>query len=137
MTTRIRTCSAPTADRQGTCGGAIRPSYMATEVLQTAQAPKEVTRPAACEQCGTTYEDVVSIAMTHADLDLVGQRLSPSTRQTLEAAATELTAGSYEVALTEDRARDLASKAANLGLVEIARRVRQELTGLTMERRKG
>ena len=67
--------------------------------------------------------------MTRADLDLVGQRLSESTRQTLQATATEFTAGSYKVELTEERARDLASKAANLGLVEIASRVPQELTG--------
>src|SRR5712691_2615586 len=58
--------------------------------------------------------------MTLADLDMVADRLSESTRQELNVTATELTPGCYEVELTEDRARDLASKSANLGLAAIA-----------------
>jgi hypothetical protein len=92
--------------------------------------------PAACQGCGKTYADVVSISMTLADLDMVRDRLSESTRQELTATATELTPGCYEVAMTEDRARDLASKTANLGLAPIANKVRQELSGLTIQRRQ-
>jgi hypothetical protein len=82
-----------------------------------------------------TYEDSVSVPMTLADLEMVADRLSPSTRQELESTATEVTLGVYEVEISEHRASDLASKAANLGLAEMANRVRQELNALTVQRR--
>ena len=75
--------------------------------------------------------------VTVADLAMVGDRLSESTRQELRVTATELTPGCYEIEMTEDRARDLASKAANLGLAAIANKVRQELNGLAIQRRQG
>ena len=74
--------------------------------------------------------------MTVEDLAMVKDRLSESTRQELAAAATALASGGYQVEIAEDRARDLASKAANLGLVTIANTVRQELNSLTRERRQ-
>ena len=82
-----------------------------------------------------TYADSVSVPMTLADLDMVADRLSPRTRDELEATATEVTPGTYEVEITESRASDLASKAANLGLAAMANRVRQELNALTVQRR--
>ena len=96
---------------------------------------REITHPAACQDCGTTYADSVSVPMTLADLDMVADRLSPSTRHELEATATEVTHGAYAVEITESRASDFASKAANLGLAEMANRVRQELNALTVQRR--
>src|SRR5437868_9955315 len=102
MTTHTTTCS---------CGSEIRPSYIGPAPIAGALASKgDITYPAACEQCGKTYVDVVSIPMTVEDLAMVGDRLSPSTRQELAAAATELTTGRYQVEIAEDRARDLASK---------------------------
>jgi hypothetical protein len=74
----------------------------------------------------------ITISMTRADLDLVGDRLSASNLQELLKTATEQTPGSYEVALTEARARDLASKAANLGLTAIANTIRHELDALAV-----
>lgn len=137
MTTQTLTCTERGADRSESCGGEIRPSYSETASLISAVSPKgEITHPAACQRCGKTYADIVSVQMTLADLDMAGQRLSVSTRQELEATATERTPGCYEVELTEDRARDLASKAANLGLLAIANKVRQELNGLTIRRRQ-
>jgi hypothetical protein len=59
----------------------------------------------------------VVILMTRTDLDLVGDPLSPNTRQELHRTATEQAPGTYEVEMPETRARDLASKAANLGLM--------------------
>ena len=70
--------------------------------------------------------------MTLADLDMVGDRLSESTRQELKRTATEQTSGTYAVEMTETRAHDLASKAANLGLSTIANKIRQELDALTV-----
>jgi hypothetical protein len=96
----------------------------------------EITYPAACQGCGKTYADMVSVPMTLADLDMVRDRLSESTRQELAATATELTPGCYEVEIAEGRAQDLASKAANLGLLAIATKVKQELNGLTIQRRR-
>lgn len=128
MTTRTLTCS---------CGGEIRPSYIAAAPIIGALASKgDITYPAACQGCGKTYADIVSIPMTLADLDMVKDRLSASARHELAATATELTPGCYEVEIAEDRARDLASKAANLGLVAIATKVRQELNGLAIQRRQ-
>jgi len=136
MTTRTPTCTERGGDRSEACGGEIRPSYSETAPILAALSPKgEITHPAACQRCGKTYADVVSVPMMVADLEMVGQRLSESTRQELVATATERTPGCYDVEMTEDRARDLASKAANLGLVVIANKVRQELNGLTMQRR--
>jgi hypothetical protein len=74
----------------------------------------------------------VAILLTLADLDMVGDRLSPSTRQELKRTATEQTPGSYVIEMTESRALDLASKAANLGLLGIASKIRQELDALTV-----
>ena len=127
MTTQTMTC---------TCGGEIRPSYIATAPVNVLTPKGEITYPAACQGCGKTYADTVSIPMTLADLDMVGDRLSKSTRQDLVATATELTQGCYQVEIAEDRARDLASKVANLGLVPLANKVRQELNGLTIQRRQ-
>jgi hypothetical protein len=127
MTTQTMTC---------TCGGEIRPSYIATTPINVLSPKGEITYPAACQGCGKTYADVVSVPMTLADLAMVGDRLSKSTRQDLEATATELTQGCYQVEIPEDRARDLASKVANLGLVPLANKVRQELDGLTSQRRQ-
>lgn len=137
MTTLTRTCTERVRNTDEPCGGEIRGSYTAPAPMIGAMAQKgDITYPAACRVCGKTYADIISIPMTLADLEMVGDRMSKSTRQELEAGATELTPGSYEVALTEDRARDLTSKAANLGLVTIASRVRQELNGLTLRRRQ-
>ena len=119
------------------CGGEIRPSYIAPAPILGAQAAKgDMTYPAACQGCGKTYADILSISMTLADLDMVQDRLSPSLRQELTAMAAEITPGCYEVALPEDRARDFASKAANLGLVVIADKVRHQLNGLATQRRQ-
>jgi hypothetical protein len=74
----------------------------------------------------------VAVSMTLADLDMVGDRLSESTRQELKRTATEQTPGTYSVEMTETRAHDLASKAANLGLSTIANKIRQELDALTV-----
>jgi hypothetical protein len=127
MTTR--TCEA--------CGGEIRPSYIGPAPILGAQASKgDMTYPAACQGCGKTYADILSISLTLADLEMVQDRLSPSTRQELTATAAELSPGCFDVALAEDRARDLASKAANLGLVAIADKVRHELNGLAKQRRQ-
>jgi hypothetical protein len=137
MTTHTPTCTERSADRSEACGGEIRPSYSETASIASAVSPKgEITHPAVCQRCGKTYADTVSVPMTLADFDMAGQRLSESTRQELEAKATELTPGCYAVEMTEDRARDLASKAANLGLAAIANKVRQELNGLTIQRRQ-
>ena len=70
--------------------------------------------------------------MTRADLDLVGDRLSPSTRQELHRTATEQAPGTYDVEIPETRARDLASKATNLGLIALASKIQQELDALTL-----
>ena len=70
-------------------------------------------------------------------IDLLGQRMSESTRQELHTTATEVTPGAYEVELAEARARDLAAKTANLGLLVIAGKIRQEVDGLTLQRRQG
>jgi hypothetical protein len=74
----------------------------------------------------------VVVSMTRADLDMVGDRLSPSTRRELHRTATEQAPGTYEVEMPETRARDLASKAANLGLIVLATRIQQELDALTL-----
>jgi hypothetical protein len=134
MTTRTTTCTKPS------CDGQIRASYIDTQGsalgdLRTS-SDKETVHPAECERCGTKYDDVLSVAMTSADLELIRQRLSESTRQKLQTTATEVTPGAYEIAMTEHDARDLASKAANLGLPPIANKVREALTGLTTERRQ-
>jgi len=137
MTTQSTTCIAVTPQGQS-CGGNIHPSYSGPAPILGAAAQKgSITYPAACGVCGKTYPDVVSIPLTLADLDMIGDRMSESTRLALQATATELSPGSYEVELTEDRARDFASKAANLGLTPIASRIRQELNGLTIQRRRG
>lgn len=129
MSTRSKTC---------TCGGDIRPSYIGPAPIIGALAQKgDVTFPATCQQCAKTHPDVVSVPLTRADIDLVGQRLSESTRQELQTTATELSPGTYGVELTEERARDLAAKAANLGLIVIANKIKQELTELTNQRRQG
>jgi len=128
MTTRTTTC---------TCGGEIRPSYIAPAPIVGALAAKgEIVYPAACQQCRKTYADVVSVPMTIADLIMVGDRLSESTRQELMTGANELSSGCYEVEIQEDRALDLASKAANLGLGPIAGKVREELRNLTRQRQE-
>lgn len=137
MTTRTPTCTERRRDRAESCGGEIRPSFIDTASIIGVMVPKgEITHPATCQECGKTYADIVSVPMTLADLDMVGDRLSASTRQELEATATELTPGCYEVEITETRAADLASKAANLGLAAIASKVRQELNSLTVQRRQ-
>jgi hypothetical protein len=74
----------------------------------------------------------IAVPMTHVDLDIVADRLSESTRQELLRTATEQTPGIYAVALTEARARDLAAKAANLGLVAIATTILQVLDAVTV-----
>ncbi|MBM4439653.1 MAG: hypothetical protein FJ027_04465 [Candidatus Rokubacteria bacterium] len=127
MTTRTETC---------TCGGPIKPSYIAAAPILGALAAKgEMTYPAACETCGTTYVDVVSVLMTAADLKMVRDRLSQSTHDELMATATEAGPESFTVVIAEARARDLAAKSANLGLASIAKSLRQELDALTLERR--
>jgi hypothetical protein len=137
MATRTVTCTAPVGRAGESCGGEIRPSYTETAVsVGGALAKRDVIHPAACERCATTYADVVSIAMTLAEIDTVGQRLSPSTQHELEATATELTPDSYEIELTEVRARDFASKAANLGLMAISDKVREKLRELNLQRRQ-
>lgn len=137
MTTRTLMCTELSGDRTKRCGGEIRPSYIAAAPIVGALAAKgEITYPAACQKCGKTYVDVVSIPMTVVDLAMVRDRLSESTRQELAATATELTSGCYQVEIAEERARDLAAKAANLGLVAIANTVRQELSSLTLQRRQ-
>ena len=119
------------------CGGEIRPSYIGPAPILGAQASKgDMTYPAACQGCGKTYADILSFEMTLADLEMVQDRLSPSTRQELAATAAERSPGCYDIALAEDRARDFASKAANLGLVVIADKVRHQLNGLATRRRQ-
>lgn len=137
MTTRTLTRTEQIGDHTKRCGGEIRPSYIAAAPIVGALAAKgDITYPASCQQCGKTFVDVVSIPMTVTDLAMVRDRLSESTRQELAAAATELTPGCYQVEITEDRARDLAAKAANLGLAAIANTVRQELSRLALQRRQ-
>jgi hypothetical protein len=137
MTAQPTTCTKSAGAHGEVCGGEIRPSYSETPTIIDALSPKgEQTHPAACQRCGKTYADVIAFPMTLADLDMVGDRLSKSTQQELRVTATELSPGCYEVELTEDRARDLASKSANLGLTVIANKVRQELNGLTSQRRQ-
>jgi len=129
MPTRMTTCPVP-------CGGEILPSYIGPAPITGAQAAKgDMTYPATCQQCGKTYADVISLSMTVEDLAMVRDRLSESTRQELMAAATELTPGQYQIEIVEERARDFASKAANLGLVVMAGTVRQELNNLAAQRR--
>ena len=82
------------------------------------------------------YPDTISVPLSRAELDLVGQRISASTREELERAATEGPPGTFAVEVTEERARDLMAKAANLGLVSLASRLRQELDALTSQRRR-
>ena len=72
----------------------------------------------------------IAVSMTRVDLETLGDRLSESTRQELLRTAAEQTPGIYAVTLTETRARDLAAKAANLGLTAIANTIRQELNTL-------
>jgi hypothetical protein len=128
MTPAMTTC---------TCGGEIRPSYIGPAPIIGALAAKgEITYPAACQQCKKTYPDTVSISMTAADLGLVSDRISPSTRQELAKGATEISPGSFQIELPEDRAIDLASKAANLGLLTIAATIRRELSALALLRRQ-
>ncbi len=79
---------------------------------------------------------MVSVPLTPADLALIGDRMSESTRQGLKAAATEGEPGGYAIEMTEAAARDLAAKTANLGLTAIAAKVREELNGLTSQRRQ-
>ena len=74
----------------------------------------------------------VVVSMTRADLDLVGDRLSPSTRQELHRTATEQAPGTYDVEIPETRARDLASKATNLGLIALASKIQHELDALPL-----
>ena len=138
MTTQTPTmCTKRAGDRAEPCGGEIRPSYIGPAPIIGALAAKgEITYPAACQECGTTYPDIVSVPMTLADLEMVRDRLSQSTRRELQETATELTGGCYAVTITEDRARDFASKAANLGLGVLANKVRQELDGLMLQRRQ-
>ena len=137
MTTRTPTCTEKRRNAQEACGGEIRPSYIGPAPIVGASAQKgDITYPATCQVCGKTYPDTVFFPMTVADLAMVGDRMSKSTRLELEATATEqVSSGGYKVELTEDRARDFASKAANLGLLPIANRIRQELDGLTLQRR--
>jgi hypothetical protein len=128
MTTSSLTCA---------CGGEIRPSYIGPAPLVGALAAKgEITFPASCQKCGKTYPDIVSIPMTSDDLAMVRDRLSESTRQDLLATATEISVGTYRVDIAEERARDLAAKAANLGLLTIANTFRQELNSLMLQRRQ-
>jgi hypothetical protein len=137
MPTRTSTCTEKAKNSDTPCGGEIRASYIGPAPIIGALAQKgDVTFPAACQTCGKTYADVVSVPLTQAEIDLVGQRLSESTRQELLTTTTELAPGSFGVELTEERARDLASKAANLGLLVIAKKIRQELDGLTTQRRQ-
>ncbi|HYE93028.1 MAG TPA: DUF2321 domain-containing protein [Terriglobales bacterium] len=127
MTTQTETC---------TCGGPIKPSYIAAAPILGALAAKgEMTYPAACETCGTTYPDVVAVPMTAADMKMVRDRLSQSTHDELAATATEVGPESFKVVIAEARARDLAAKAANLGLTNVAKSLRQELDALTLQRR--
>ena len=135
MTMPARTCTQRIRATAESCGGEIRPSYIATDAIVGARGQKtDVTHPAACAACGKTYVDMVSIAMTQDDLAMVGDRMSPSSRQELQVTATKLASGGFDVELTEDRARDFASKAANLGLGEFAHKIRQELATLTAQR---
>ena len=137
MTTQVSTCTKPTASGE-MCGGAIRPSRIeaAGAVLGVPRQPAaETVQPAQCERCATPYPDVVSVPMTGDDLQLIGQRVGESTRQRLKTVAKELTPASFQIEITEHDARDLASKAANLGLLPLAQKIRHELNGLTMERR--
>jgi len=136
MSTRTPTCTERRRDRAESCGGEIRPSFIDTASILGVASKGEVIHPAACQECGKTYADTVSVPMTRADLDMVGDRLSASTRKELEAMATERTPGCYDVEITESRASDLASKAANLGLAPLANKVRHELTALTAQRRQ-
>ncbi len=137
MTSRSPTCTERRRDRAESCGGEIRPSFIDTAAIIGAMVSKgEITHPATCQGCGKTYADTVSVPMTLADLGMVGDRLSASTRQELEATATDLRGGCYEVEITETRAADLAAKAANLGLAVIANKIRHELSGLTLQRRQ-
>ena len=137
MTTPLRTCTERLGSDSAPCGGEIRPSYIGPAPIISAQAPKgETTYPASCTACGKVYADVVSLEMTGEELAMVGARMSPSARDELEATATKLRAGSYHIELTEDRARDFASKAANLGLVAVAGKIRQGLDQLTIQRRQ-
>jgi hypothetical protein len=137
MTTHAQTCTERVRGGSESCGGEIRQSYSAPAPIVGAQAQKgDITHPAACQTCGKTYVDVISIGMTHEEMDMVGDRISPHARQELRATATGRPPRIYEVELTEDRARDFASKAANLGLVAIADKIRQELNGLTIQRRQ-
>ncbi len=140
MTTRISTCTRPIGPHGEPCGAVIRPSYVETTgtILGEPRKPAgEIVHPAKCERCAATYPDMVSIPLTSADLQLIGQRLAESTRQRLESLATasERTPGCYEVPITEHEARDLASKAANLGLIPLASKIRHEVNGLTVARR--
>jgi hypothetical protein len=137
MVTRVQTCTERLGSGPDPCGGQIRPSYIGPAPIVGASAQKgDITYPASCQTCGKVYPDIVSLAMTPEDLAMVGARMSPSSREELEATATKLRSGGYEVALTEDRARDFAAKAANLGLVAIADKIRQELNALTSQRRQ-
>ena len=138
MATRTATtCTEIPKNAHEACGGGIRPSYIGPAPIVGANAQKgDITYPATCEVCGKTYPDTVSVAMTVADLEMIADRMSRSSRQELQATATELPPGQYAVELTEDRARDFASKAANLGLVPIASKIRQELDGLMTQRRQ-
>ena len=72
----------------------------------------------------------IVVSMTRADLDMVGDRLSADTRQELHRTATEQSPDTYAVAMSEPRARDLASKIANLGLTALASKIQQELGAL-------
>jgi hypothetical protein len=137
MTTRAQTCTARRSSGPEPCRGEIRPSYIAPEPIISAKAHQgHVTHPASCLACGKVYADVVSVTMTREDFAMVGDRMSPSSRQELQATATERPSEGYDVELTEDRARDFASKAANLGLAAMAHKIRQELNGLTIQRRQ-
>src|SRR5262245_11946655 len=138
MTISSATCAARNAKAES-CGGAIRPSYIETvppNLGDARRTPRELLHAAECERCGTRYEDEIQFTMTGDELHTVAHRMSESTRQELQACATEVVPGSFEVKLFEDRARDFAAKAANLGLVAIAAKVRQEMNGLTLQRRK-
>ena len=137
MATRVETCTERLSSRPEPCGGDIRPSYIGPAPITGATARKgDITYPASCAVCGKSYSDVISIEMTGDDLAVVADRMSPHTRQELEATATKLRSGGYEVQLTEERARDFASKAANLGLVPLAGKIRQGLSDLTLQRRQ-
>ena len=136
MTTRSSTCSTLVGAQNERCDGTIRPSYLEVATGAGAIVQKDVLHPAACERCGATFPDTVTFAMSVAELEQVGNRLSPSTRQELQAVATELRPGTYSVQLDEDRARDLSAKAANLSLVDLAAKVRVELSALSLQRRR-